>query len=112
MSIRQVKRLYLWLREQGASGLISKQRGVPSNWRIVDIAQHRDSRLELSYRGQAVRYKRYAYNEHLSLSKLTDAKTAGPRVNQAAATEYKQLASLVASIAPPRQPIPRGYPHR
>ena len=84
MSIRYVKRLYLWLREQGASGLISKQSGVPSKWRMADSAQHRHSRLELSYRGQALRYKRYACNDHLSRSKLTDAKTVGPRVNQAA----------------------------
>ena len=65
----------------------------------VDIAQHRDGRLELSYRGQALRYKRYACNDHLSRTKVADAKTVGQRVDQAVDKERKRLASLVASIA-------------
>ena len=36
LSVRQVKRLCRQLREHGASGLISKRRGVPSNRRIAD----------------------------------------------------------------------------
>ena len=75
------------------------QKQAPKARAMVDIAQHRDGRLELSYRGQALRYKRYACNEHLSRSKLTDAKTVGQRVDEAADREHKRLASLVASIA-------------
>ena len=75
------------------------QMQAPKARAMVDIAQHRDGRLELSYRGQALRYKRYACNEHLSRSKLADAKTVDQRVDQAADKERKRLASLAASIA-------------
>ena len=72
---------------------------APKARAIVDIAQHRDGRLALSYRGQALRYRRYACNEHLSRNKLADANTVGQRVDQAADKERKRLASLAASIA-------------
>ena len=72
---------------------------APKARAMVDIAQHRDGRLELSYRGQALRHKRYACNDHLSRTKLADAKTVGQRVNQAVDKERKRLASLAASIA-------------
>ena len=75
------------------------QMQAPKARAIVDIAQHRDGRLALSYRGQALRYKRYACDDHLSRSKLADAKTVGQRVDQAADKERKRLAGLAASIA-------------
>ena len=41
LSVRQVKRLCRRLRDQGASGLISKRRGVPSNRRIAgEVREH------------------------------------------------------------------------
>ena len=39
---------------------------APKSRAMVDVAQHRDGRLELSYRGQALRHKRYACSNHLS----------------------------------------------
>ena len=45
LSVRRVKRLCRRLREQGASGLISKRRGAPSNRRIA--AEVRDHTLDL-----------------------------------------------------------------
>ena len=75
------------------------QMQAPKARAMVDIAQHRDGRLELSYRGQALRYKRYACNDHLSRTKLADAKTVGQRVDQAVDKQRKRLASLAASIA-------------
>lgn len=66
---------------------------------LVDIAQHRDGRLALSYRGHALRFKRYACSDHLARSKLADAKTVSQRVDRAVDKERKRLASLAASIA-------------
>jgi len=75
------------------------QMQAPKARAMVDIAQHRDGRLELSYRGQALRHKRYACNDHLSRTKLADAKTVGQRVDKAVDKERKRLASLAAGIA-------------
>ena len=75
------------------------QMQAPKARAMVDIAQHRDGRLELSYRGQALRYRRYACNDHLSRNKVADAKTVGQRVDQAMAKERQRLATLAASIA-------------
>ena len=72
---------------------------APKARAMVDIAQHRDGRLELSYRGQALRYKRYACNDHLGRSKVADAKAVSQRVDEVAAKERKRLASLAADIA-------------
>ena len=72
---------------------------APKACAMVDIAQHRDGRLELSFRGQALRHKRYACNDRLSRTKLADDKTVGQRVDKAVDKERKRLASLAASIA-------------
>ena len=75
------------------------QMQAPKARAMVDIAQHRDGRLELSFRGQALRHKRYACNDRLSRTKLADDKTVGQRVDKAVDKERKRLASLAASIA-------------
>lgn len=75
------------------------QSQAPKARAMVDIAQHRDGRLVLSYRGQVLRYRRYACSDHLGRTKLADAKTVGQRVDQAVDRQRKRLASLAASIA-------------
>ena len=75
------------------------QMQAPKARASVDITQHRDGRLELSYRGYSLHFKRYACHEHLSRSKLADTKTVGQKMDQALDKERKRLASLAASIA-------------
>ena len=75
------------------------QMQAPKARAMVDIAQHRDGRLELSYRGQTLRHQRYACNDHLNRIKVTDAKTVSQRVDQAVDEERRRLSALSASIA-------------
>ena len=75
------------------------QQHAPKSRAMVDIAQHRDGRLELSYRGQPLRYQRYACSEHLSRAKTADEKTLGHRVDHVVDKERHRLAALVAEIA-------------
>ena len=66
LSVRQVKRLCRRLREQGASGLISKRRGAPSKRRIA--AEVREHTLDLVRQNYAdfgpVRAREYLASEH------------------------------------------------
>ena len=41
LSVRQVKRLNRRIREQGADGLLSQRRGVPSNRKVADAERER-----------------------------------------------------------------------
>jgi transposase len=41
LSVRQVKRLNRRIRDQGAEGLLSKRRGVPSNRKVADAERER-----------------------------------------------------------------------
>jgi hypothetical protein len=75
------------------------QAHAPKARAMVDITQHQDGRLELSYAGKALRHKGYVAQDHLSRSKNADAKTVNQRVDQAVHKEYKRLASLAAQIA-------------
>ena len=72
---------------------------APKARAMVDIAQHRDGRLELSYCGHALRHKRYACCDHLSRGKTANAKTVGQRLDHAVDKERKRLATLAAAIA-------------
>ena len=75
------------------------QMQAPKAWAKVDASQFRDGRLELRYRGQILRHKRYAYNDQLGAIKLADDKTVNKRVGQVLQRERKRLDTLAASIA-------------
>ena len=72
---------------------------APNARAMVDIAQHRDGRLALNCRGQALRFKRCAGNGHLSRSELADAKTVDQRVDQAAHRVANNAAESAAAKA-------------
>lgn len=75
------------------------QMQAPKARAMVDITQHRDGRLELSYCGQVLRHRRYACQDHLSRTKHADDKTVNQRVDQAVLRARQQIASLAAQIA-------------
>jgi transposase len=65
----------------------------------VDIAQHADGRLSLSYRGQLLRHRSFVQHEHLRRDRHADAKTLPAKVDQALSKEPRRLARLKAELA-------------
>jgi transposase len=65
----------------------------------VDIAQHKDGSVEVLWRGQVLRYQRFAVQEHLRGSKVVDAKEINSKVDEAIAKERVRLAKLQVAIA-------------
>jgi hypothetical protein len=79
--------------------LVPGQLHAPKGRAMVDIAQHACGKLELSYRGHALKHSAYAFQDHLSRKKTADAKGVNERVDQAVTKERKRLAQLKASMA-------------
>ncbi len=76
---------------------------APKARAMVDIVQHAGGDLALSYRGQALRYRRFACHDHLSRSKFADAKTLDTKLEPLRKTtgdaERERLARLTAELA-------------
>ena len=75
---------------------------APGARAMVDIVQHADGELGLSYRGQGLRHRQFACHEHLSRGKGADAKTLDDKLKalrQAADPERGRLAKLKAELA-------------
>jgi transposase len=56
------------------------QADAPKARAKIDIAQHADGHLDLSYRGKPLRHRAFACHNHLSGSKLADAKTINGKI--------------------------------
>ena len=66
---------------------------------MVDIAQYADGRVTLSYRGRALKHKRYACQDQAGRSKSQDSKTVNTRVDQVRQKERRRIAELAAAMA-------------
>ena len=75
---------------------------APSARAMVDIVQHADGELRLSYCGLGLRHRQFACNEHLSRSKAADAKTLDDKLKplrQTVDPQRQRLARLKAELA-------------
>jgi transposase len=71
---------------------------APKASAMVDIAQHRDGRLELSYRGHGLTHRSFACHDHMSRDKVCDSKGLDERINRLHNNERERIARLAASI--------------
>jgi hypothetical protein len=75
---------------------------APAARAMVDIVQHADGELGLSYRGRRLRHRQFACHEHLSRGKGADAKTLDDKLKplrRAADPERERLARLKSELA-------------
>jgi transposase len=79
--------------------LLPKQPHAPKARAMVDIAQHGDGTLHLSYRGQPLAYRSYAMQESKPGGKAEDAKTLNARVDKARDAQQSKLHRLKAELA-------------
>ena len=79
--------------------LCSKQPHAPKARAMVDIAQHGDGTLRLSYRGHPLAYRSYAMHEPRRDSPTEDHKTLNKRVDKARDAQQTKLLSLKAEMA-------------
>jgi hypothetical protein len=75
------------------------QAHAPKARAMIDIAQHRDGSLHLSYRGQALSYRRYTPRECAPKPPAEDHKTLNQRVDKARDAKLTKLQKLKAEIA-------------
>ena len=75
-----------------------RQAAAPHGRAVVDIAQYADGRIEVLYRGQPLRHRRFTVHAHLKTSKEVDDKALNERVHGALARQRAAIASLIASI--------------
>jgi transposase len=73
------------------------QSHAPRGKATVDIAEHADGSLELLYRGQVLRYRRFTMHEHLKRAKTVNDKQLNHRVD--VAIERQRIGRLQAHIA-------------
>lgn len=79
--------------------LLPKQPHAPKARAMVDIAQHRDGTLRLSYRGQALAYRSYAVHQTRQAGSAEDHKTLNKRVDKARDAQQSKLQRLKAELA-------------
>ncbi len=78
--------------------LDARQLNAPKASAMVDIAQYADGSVTLSYRGHALKHRRFACQDHLSRSKCADSKNVNRQVDQAREKERRRIAELTAVI--------------
>jgi transposase len=78
--------------------LESQQAGSPGGRAVVDIAQYADGRIEVLYRGQPLRHRRFTAHAHLKVAKLADDKVLNARVDTALDKQRSALTRLLAAI--------------
>lgn len=78
--------------------LDSQQRAAPRGRALVDIAQYADGRIEVLYRGQPLRHRRFSAHAHLKTTKVVDHKQLNARVDGALGKQRLALARLLAAI--------------
>jgi transposase len=79
--------------------LLPKQPHAPKARAMVDIAQHEDGTLRLSYRGQPLAHRSYALHESRRPSQAEDHKTLNKRVDKARDAQQSKLQRLKAELA-------------
>jgi hypothetical protein len=79
--------------------LLPHQAHAPKARAMVDIAQHADGTLHLSYRGQPLAYRSYAVHESKHASQSEDHKTLNARVDKARDAQQSKLHRLRAELA-------------
>jgi transposase len=76
-----------------------KQPHAPKARAMVDIAQHGDGTLHLSYRGQPLTYRSYAMHESQRATQAQDHKTLTKRVDKARDAQQSKLYRLKTELA-------------
>ena len=79
--------------------LLPGQAHAPKARAMVDIAQHEDGTLRLSYRGQALMHRSHALHEPSPQRQPADHKTVNARVDKARDAERSRLQRLRAELA-------------
>ena len=79
--------------------LLPNQPHAPKARAMVDIAQHGDGTLHLSYRGQPMAFCRYALHEPKHARRVEDHKTLNVRVDKARDAQQSKLHRLKAELA-------------
>jgi transposase len=79
--------------------LLPKQPKAPKARAMVDIAQHEDGTLRLSYRGQPLAHRSYAMHENRRASPAEDHKTLNKRVDRVRDAQQSKLQRLKAELA-------------
>jgi transposase len=79
--------------------LLPRQPHAPKARAMVDIAQHGDGTLHLSYRGQPLAYRSYAMYEPKHGARAEDHKTLNTRVHKVRDAQQSKLQRLKAELA-------------
>jgi transposase len=79
--------------------LLPNQPQAPKARAMVDIAQHGDGTLHLSYRGQPLTHRSYAVHDSRHASQVEDHKTLNARVDKARDAQHSRLHRLKAELA-------------
>jgi len=79
--------------------LLPKQPHAPKARAMVDIAQHGDGTLHLSYRGQPLAFRSFALHEAKHANRGEDHKTLNTRVDKARDAQHTKLHRLKAELA-------------
>ena len=79
--------------------LLPNQPHAPKARAMVDIAQHDDGTLRLSYRGQLLAHRSYALDESRRTNQAEDHKTLNKRVDKAREAQQAKLQRLKAEMA-------------
>lgn len=79
--------------------LLPDQPHAPKARAMVDIAQHDDGTLHLSYRGRSLAYRSFAVHEPTHTRQAADHKTLNARVDKARSAQVSKLQRLRAELA-------------
>lgn len=79
--------------------VLPSQSHAPKARAMVDIAQHGDGTLHLSYRGQRLAYRSYAMHEPVPNRQAADHKTVNAKVDKARDIQRSKLRKLRAELA-------------
>ena len=79
--------------------LLPNQAHAPKARAMVDIAQHGDGTLHLSYRGQALAFRSYAVHDVKPAAQGADSKTLNAAVDKARNAQQAKLNRLRAELA-------------
>lgn len=79
--------------------LLPGQAHAPKARAMIDIAQHEDGTLRLSYRGKVLTHRSHALHEHLPQRQAADHKTLNTRVDKVRDGEHSRLQRLRAELA-------------
>jgi len=79
--------------------LLPKQAHAPKARAMVDIAQHGDGSLHLSYCGQPLAFRSHALHEFTPAARTADAKTVNSKVDKKRDAQQSKLERLKAEMA-------------